>query len=122
MFCKECGIELVDSVAFCPNCGAKVSKEDCQTNKKESWLITFLLCVLVGAFGAHRFYVGKYSTAVLQLLITLVISILSIGFLSWIGCIWPLVDLIFIVCGRFTNKNGEYIQLAGFHDNIEENV
>lgn len=25
----------------------------------KTWLVTLLFCLLLGAFGAHRFYVGK---------------------------------------------------------------
>lgn len=57
-------------------------------------LPTFLLCLLFGIFGAHRFYVGKVGTAVLM--------ILTIGGLG----IWATIDLILIIVGVFTDADG----------------
>ncbi len=57
-------------------------------------LPAFLLCFFLGIFGAHRFYVGKIGTAVLQ--------IFTLGGLG----IWALVDLIMIVVGSFSDKEG----------------
>jgi TM2 domain-containing membrane protein YozV len=60
-------------------------------------LPAFLLCFLLGVFGAHRFYVGKVGTGVLQLL--------TLGGLG----IWAFYDLIMIIIGAFTDKNGAKI-------------
>ncbi len=57
-------------------------------------LPAFLLCFFLGIFGAHRFYVGKIGTAVLQ--------IFTLGGLG----IWALIDLIMIVVGSFSDKEG----------------
>ena len=60
-------------------------------------LPAFLLCFLFGVFGAHRFYVGKIGSGVAQLL--------TFGGLG----IWALVDLILIICGAFTDAQGNKI-------------
>ena len=57
----------------------------------------FLLCFLFGVFGAHRFYVGKIGTGILQLV--------TIGGLG----IWAMIDLIIIIVGAFTDKEGKKI-------------
>ena len=57
-------------------------------------LPAFLLCFFFGLLGAHRFYVGKIGTAILQ--------ILTLGGLG----IWVLIDFIMIIIGSFTDKNG----------------
>lgn len=57
-------------------------------------LPTFLLCLFLGGFGAHRFYVGKIGTAILQ--------IFTLGGLG----IWVLVDFIMIIVGAFKDKQG----------------
>ena len=57
----------------------------------------FLLCFLFGVFGIHRFYVGKIGTGVLM--------ILTLGGLG----IWALIDLIVIIVGAFTDKDGNKI-------------
>jgi TM2 domain-containing membrane protein YozV len=55
---------------------------------------TFFLCLFLGGFGAHRFYTGKIKSGIAQLV--------TLG-----GCgIWPVVDLITILLGRFKDKNG----------------
>lgn len=55
-------------------------------------LPAFLLCFFLGIFGAHRFYVGKTKSAVLQLV--------TLGGLG----IWSLVDFVMIIIGKFKDK------------------
>ena len=62
-------------------------------------LPVFLLCFFLGLFGAHRFYVGKIGTGLLQLLT-----------LGGAG-LWAVIDLIVILCGGFTDKEGKRIAL-----------
>lgn len=58
---------------------------------------TLLLCLFLGGIGVHRFYVGKVGTGILQLI--------TLG-----GCgIWILIDLIMIITGSFTDKDGNKI-------------
>ena len=64
------------------------------TDTDKRILPTFLLCILFGIFGAHRFYVGKTGTAILM--------IVTLGGLG----IWMMVDLILIIVGAFTDENG----------------
>ncbi len=62
------------------------------------WLATLLLCIFLGEFGVHRFYNGKIGTGILQLI--------TLG-----GCgIWALIDLIMIITGNFTDKDGNPIK------------
>lgn len=56
-----------------------------------------LLCFFLGVFGVHRFYVGKFWTGVIQLL--------TGGGLG----IWYIIDLIFIILGRFKDDEGRRI-------------
>jgi TM2 domain-containing membrane protein YozV len=60
-------------------------------------LPAFLLCLFFGLFGLHRFYVGKVATGFLQLL--------TVGGL-WI---WAAIDLLVILLGGFTDKEGRLI-------------
>ena len=60
-------------------------------------LPAFLLCFFFGIFGAHRFYVGKIVTGILQLV--------TFGGLG----IWTLIDFIMIIVGAFTDKKGDKI-------------
>ncbi len=59
---------------------------------------TLLLCFFLGAFGIHRFYVGKVGTGILMLL--------TLGGLG----IWTMVDFIIIACQNFKDKNGAVIK------------
>jgi TM2 domain-containing membrane protein YozV len=60
-------------------------------------LPAFLLCFLLGVFGAHRFYAGKIGTGLLEL-----ITFGGFG-------IWWLIDLILIVTGSFKDRDGQKI-------------
>lgn len=54
-------------------------------------ILCMILCFFLGVFGAHRFYVGKYRTAILTL-----ITLGAVG-------LWPLIDLLMILMGKFTD-------------------
>lgn len=65
---------------------------------EKSWLTTLLLCIFLGYLGIHRFYVGKTGTGIVWLFTG--------------GCfgIGALVDLIKIICGTFTDKDGKVVK------------
>jgi hypothetical protein len=60
-------------------------------------LPVFLLCLLFGWLGVHRFFVGKVGTGVLMLV--------TIGGLG----IWIMIDLILIILGDFKDRDGRKI-------------
>jgi TM2 domain-containing membrane protein YozV len=70
-------------------------KERALSEKRK--LPAFLLCLFFGIFGLHRFYVGKVATGLLQLF--------TIGGLF----LWSLFDLVVILLGGFTDKEGKLI-------------
>ena len=117
MFCRNCGKEIDNGARFCTHCGASVSAGtapiqpqyqqpvinivNTNTNvnsfgyeHKSKW-VAFFLCLLLGEFGAHRFYVGKIGTGIIWLF--------TFGFF---GIGWVL-DLIIILCGGFRDKAGQ---------------
>ncbi|MEW1821698.1 Ltp family lipoprotein [Arthrobacter sp. NPDC080031] len=63
-----------------------------QTNK--SFLAAWLLSLLLGVFGADRFYLGKAGTGILKLI--------TFGGLG----IWALVDLILLLANKTRDKQG----------------
>ena len=70
-------------------------QQQVQSDKQK--MTVLILCFCLGAFGAHRFYVGKMGTGILQLV--------TLGGLG----IWALIDLIMIATGSFTDKEGRKI-------------
>ena len=66
--------------------------------QSKDWMTTFLLCFFLGGLGVHRYYVGKIGTGILY---TLTAGVFGIGYL---------IDFIKIICGKFTDKDGNYIQ------------
>ena len=72
---------------------------------QKSKLAAGLLGIFLGTFGVHNFYLGRTGKAVAQLLI----SVLSLGFLSPISGIWGLIEGILILTGSngfTTDSNG----------------
>ncbi len=68
-----------------------------ESHSNKSRLVALLLCWFLGIFGAHRFYVGKVGTGILQLV--------TFGGLG----IWTLIDLILIVVGSFRDAEGQLV-------------
>jgi TM2 domain-containing membrane protein YozV len=73
------------------------STEVSNMSPDNKWLVTLLLCLFVGFLGIHRFYVGKIGTGILHLL--------TLGAFG----IWTLIDLVIIVLGKFTDKEGNLV-------------
>ena len=59
--------------------------------------VAFVLAFFLGVFGAHRFYVGKTGTALLQLC--------TLGGLG----VWWLIDVIVVGSGSFRDAEGRLI-------------
>ncbi|WLR42548.1 TM2 domain-containing protein [Bacillus carboniphilus] len=67
---------------------------------EKNWVATILLCVFLGGFGVHRFYVGKIGTGILMLV--------TFGGLG----VWAIIDLIVIILGNFKDKEGNVIKAS----------
>lgn len=67
-------------------------------SNKNKW-VTLALCVFLGFFGAHRFYVGKVGTGVLY-----IFTVSGLGF-GWI------IDMVMICCNKFTDSTGAVVGL-----------
>lgn len=68
-----------------------------QNISPKSRLITLLLSFFLGWTGAHRYYTGKIGTGLLMLA--------TAGGLG----VWWTIDIIFIACGSFRDKEGKRI-------------
>jgi TM2 domain-containing membrane protein YozV len=64
----------------------------------KSLMTTLLLAIFVGWAGIHRFYTGHTLLGVIQL-----ITCGGFGF-------WQLIDIIFIVIGKYTDAQGRPLQ------------
>ncbi len=99
-YCWRCGRPLEAGASACA-CGTPVppppaQRPPYQTNGYRSRTAAGVLGILLGAVGAHNFYLGYTGRAVAQLLITVV----SCGALSPVSAIWGLVEGIIILTDR----------------------
>lgn len=101
-YCFACGAEIHELTEICPKCGVRQPGIKCVSGK--SGIVTLLLCLFLGVFGIHRFFVGKTGSGIAQLILSILTA--SIG-----GIIWATIDLIMILCGSFEDKNGDVIKI-----------
>ena len=94
-YCDACHRAIDAMAVVCTGCGVMQASPPALSEKRI--LPALLLCFFFGVFGAHRFYVGKTTSGIVQLL--------TLGGLG----IWMLVDLILIIVGAFTDEEGEKI-------------
>lgn len=113
-YCVKCGNELSDDIKYCPKCGYKQYRDDDNLSddlkgvastessnvSPKSRLIAALLAWFLGAFGGHRFYVGKTQSAILMV----------VFFWTFVPAIIAVIDLIMILCGSFTDGDGKEIK------------
>jgi TM2 domain-containing membrane protein YozV len=103
-FCSSCGAVIKKEAEICPKCGVRQKAASSNNNKMDvsaNWLTLLLLSIFLGELGVDRFYVGKIGTGILKLI--------TVG-----GCgIWWLIDLVLIICGKFTDSNGNIITKDG---------
>jgi TM2 domain-containing membrane protein YozV len=94
--CRSCGQVISSLAPTCPHCGAPTGVKAWPAGASpKSRLAALLLCWFLGMFGAHRFYVGKIGTGILQ--------ICTLGGLG----VWTLIDFILIIVGSFKDKEGK---------------
>jgi TM2 domain-containing membrane protein YozV len=94
MFCKECGKEINEKAVICVSCGCATCKIADTTN---NIFLAYVIWFLLGYFGAHRFYLGKKTSAIVMLvcgILSILLAILVIPFIvMWV---WWLVDAFLI--------------------------
>jgi TM2 domain-containing membrane protein YozV len=84
-----------------------------EANKKSAG-VAYLLLILFGGLGVHRFYLGKSGSGVVMLLLTLlgiVLSFAGIGFvLIAIVLLWMFFDL-FLIPGMTREYNNKLVDM-----------
>ena len=108
VFCPQCGEEMrvarahLSVAVLCPHCGKSMVPQQYLVPgtapapgivySSRSKIVAGLLGIFLGGFGAHRFYLGFYGIAVIQIVLTL----------STCGAahIWGLVEGILCLTGH----------------------
>ena len=108
--CLRCGSDRGNGSSFCPACGQRHDRdaENCPAcgcgltavpnSTAKSRLAAGLLGILLGAFGAHNFYLGYHGKAWAQVTVT----VLSVGTLIFVSGIWGLVEGILYLTGHYS--------------------
>ena len=105
VFCVTCGAEMDRGDTFCHGCGwdSRVAPKAPPPRLVDpnpspyNRLAALLLCVLVGFFGLHRFYVGKVGTGLIWLF--------TLGFLG----VGQIFDLVLIATGEFRDADNRRV-------------
>lgn len=100
--CRACGHQVLAAAEICPTCGVRqhgaapaFDPSSAMTPASDRRIVpAALLCLVLGIFGAHRFYVGRIGSGVVQLL--------TCGGLG----LWMLADLIMILTESFRDVDG----------------
>ncbi len=90
-YCDSCSGIMSAETATCPHCLALQTGAGGPGESDKLRFPAFMLALIFGVFGAHRFYVGKTGSAIAQLC--------TLGGLG----IWAMVDAIIIASGGFTD-------------------
>jgi TM2 domain-containing membrane protein YozV len=95
MFCKECGKELVDKACICTNCGVATDNMSQIVSRPVKTRLTYVvLGLFLGALGIHNFYAGYKSTAIIQLVLTVLLGWTIVPLLAVL--IWVVIDLCMV--------------------------
>ncbi|NBX88388.1 MAG: TM2 domain-containing protein [Bacteroidetes bacterium] len=72
----------------------------------KSQIVALLLCLFLGYFGIHRFYLGYPLEGLIQLLI--LGTAIKFRLMRFFVLLWVLIDLIRIFLGDLQPRNGSY--------------
>lgn len=98
--CRQCGERILAIAEICPHCGVRQDPGQVARPLEESdkkLVPAAILCVLLGVFGAHRFYTGRTASGIAQLC--------TLGGLG----LWMLYDFILIVTGQFRDADDRLV-------------
>lgn len=96
-YCFNCGAVIDSKMKKCPICGVDQPDAVNQTFNSR-WLMAFLLCLVLGSLGIHRFYLNRVGTGILMLI--------TLG-----GCgVWYIIDLVLLIVGGLRDGDGVLVK------------
>lgn len=108
--CPACKNRIPANAPKCPICGTPLYGPSCSKCHKGTALV---LCSFLGGLGGHRFYVGKFVSAILQLVVTVCgwfclfyLPLPGSLIVPAIATLWAFIDLIRILAGKFRDGQG----------------
>ena len=118
--CAQCGRNVRLDDKYCPACGYRLdgsdgkpknaSRETYQNTSEpltgevcndvaHSRVIAALLAFFLGSLGVHNFYLGYYTRAICQLVLTVLIGPITCGLGAGAACIWAFIEGALILSG-----------------------
>lgn len=108
-YCPNCGKRTDPQAVICVSCGIMLAQPVPQGEQK-SKLVAGLLGLFLGWIGIHNFYLGRTGFAVAQLILSVLLPIISCGYLAWVTPLWGVIEGILIFAGVI-NHDGKGIPL-----------
>lgn len=106
MYCPSCGKVIKKLAELCVHCGvrptifgtnADATNIDTAEYSPKSRIAAGILGILLGAFGAHRFYLGYVGIGIVQIIVTILTA--------FIGGLWGIIEGIIIIAGGEWNDS-----------------
>lgn len=118
-FCPNCGQQVTPGAAVCLHCGVALTYGAAPNQGygapampgAKSKMAAGLLGIFLGGLGVHNFYLGYTTKAVIQLVVSLVGGIITLGLAALAMEIWGLVEGIMILTGKI-NVDGKGMPLG----------
>lgn len=105
-FCPNCGQATTPGAAVCVHCGVALTYAAAPNYTapavpgQKSKIAAGLLGIFLGGLGVHNFYLGYTTKAVIQLVVSLVGGIITLGLAAFAMEIWGLIEGIMILTGK----------------------
>ena len=89
-YCSECGSVIKVKAEICPKCGVRQFNQPASFNlgplatNGKSRIATALLALVLGTFGAHKFYLGQLGWGIIYLALCWTAIPTIVGFIEFI--------------------------------------
>jgi len=105
-YCPNCAAQTVPGAVVCVNCGVALAQP--VQGEQKSKVVAGILGILLGSLGIHNFYLGYTTKALIQLLVSVLLSWTVIAPTAM--AVWGLIEGIMILTGSI-NKDAKGIPL-----------